>query len=98
MRTANKMIVVLESPLESSTSLDPPSVVKVREVTLMPLILPELTRFSMLFWAVTAPFEPAASFEVIAISTTTEPDLMEKMMILLIATPAASAIWFKKPR
>ena len=84
MRTAIRMIAVVERPLLPSSVL-PPSVVTVEEETVrLPKLAPWLTVFLMLFSIVVASFDPEAAVEVIAISTITEPFLIERTAISLI--------------
>ena len=72
IKTASKMIAVVERPL--SSSLLPPSVVTDDEATVIPLKeVPSATAALMAFSVLIAAFEPAALVEVTAVLRMTEP-------------------------
>ena len=73
IKTASKMIAVVERPPLSSLLL-PPSVVTSDEATVIPLKeVPSATAALMAFSVLIAAFEPAALVEVTAVLRMTEP-------------------------
>lgn len=93
-------MVVVESPEDpvSVGVLVPPLVVKVKEETGMPAMLPLASKLLRLFWLAIAVADPGALKEVICILTTTDPEVMDLTRTFLTPTPAELAACFRKLR
>ena len=73
IKTARRIMAVVERPLSSSVD-DPPAVVTLDELTLMPpKLVPVATAFWMAVWVVAAALDPWALMEVTATLRLTDP-------------------------
>jgi len=100
IRTASKMMVVVDRPLLLSSVLLPPWVVTDEVCTVMfPNDCPEFTAFLIAFSVSIAAFDPAAAVELTARLTEEVQGLvMERMAISLIPTPEAVTMALRKLR